>query len=72
MFMPLVREISEMQEISCINKSSSDLHPDMPEGKAIDRGGWVVSKPIEVNGEPTPFAIRGKYDLLMEFPDGTH
>ena len=43
-----------------------------PEGRAIGRGGWVVSKPIEVNGEATPFAIRGKYDLLMEFPDGTH
>lgn len=71
-FMPLVGEIAEMQEISCMNKNSSDLHPDMPEGKAIERGGWVVSKPIEVNGEATPFAIRGKYDLLMEFPDGTH
>lgn len=72
LFMPLVGEISEMQELSCINKNSSDLHPDLPEGKAIDRGGWVQSKPILVDGEPTPFAIRGKYDLLMEFPDGTH
>ena len=71
-FMPLVGELSEMQEMSCINKSASDLHPNMPEGKAIDRGGWVQSKPIEINGEKTPFAIRGKYDLLMEFPDGTH
>mgnify|MGYP003342660853 FL=1 len=71
-FMPLVGDLAEMQEQSCVNKPSSDLHPDMPEGKAISKGGWVVSKPIEVDGEPTPFAIRGKYDLLMEFPDGTY
>ena len=72
LFMPLVGEIAEMQEVNCVNKNSSDLHPDMPEGKAIDRGGWALSRPIEVDGEATPFAIRGKYDLLMEFPDGTY
>ena len=58
LFMPLVGEISEMQELNCVNKNSADLHPDLPEGKAVD--------------EASPFAIRGKYDLLMEFPDGTH
>ena len=72
LFMPLVGEIAEMQELSCLGKTSSDLHPAIPEGKVESHGGWVVSKPIEVAGQQTPYAIRGKYDLLMEFPDGTY
>jgi type I restriction enzyme R subunit len=61
-----------MQELSCLGKTSADLHPAIPEGKVESHGGWVVSKPIEVGGQVTPYAIRGKYDLLMEFPDGTY
>ena len=72
LFMPLVGEIAEMQELSCLGKTSADLHPAIPEGKVESHGGWVVSKPIEVGGQVTPYAIRGKYDLLMEFPDGTY
>jgi hypothetical protein len=72
LFMPLVSEIAEMQELSCLGKTSTDLHPNIPEGKVLDHGGFVMSKPIEVNGEATPFAIKGKYDLVMEFPDGTY
>ena len=70
--MPLVGEIAEMQELSCLNKTSAELHTDMPEGKAVQHGGWVKSKPIVVDGEETPFFINGKYDLLMEFSDGTN
>ena len=43
-----------------------------PEGKVVGKGGWVKSIPIPVNGNSSPFAIRGKYDLLMEFSDGTY
>ena len=70
--MPLVGDLAEMQELSCLDKTSSQLHTDMPEGKAVSHGGWVKSKPIVVDGEETPFFINGKYDLLMEFKDGTH
>jgi hypothetical protein len=69
--MPLVGDLAEMQELSYIGKSSVDMHPDMPEGKVHKHAGWVVSKPIIVDGVETPFAVRGKYDLLMEHPDGT-
>ncbi len=71
MFMPLVGDLAEMQEQSCIGKTASDLNANMPEGKVFKHAGWVVSKPIEVDGVVTPFAVRGKYDLLMEHPDGT-
>jgi len=70
--MPLVGELSALQEGHFHGASSSKLHPAIPEGKVIDRGGWVKSAPIEYNGKPSPYAIRGKYDLLMEFTDGTY
>ena len=69
--MPLVGDLAEMQEQSCIGKTAAELNTDMPEGKVFKHAGWVVSKPIEVDGVVTPYAIRGKYDLLMEHPDGT-
>ncbi|NDF42334.1 MAG: hypothetical protein EB105_01775, partial [Actinobacteria bacterium] len=71
-FMPLVGELSALQEGHFHGAPSSKLHPAIPEGKVIDRGGWVKSAPIEYNGKPSPYAIRGKYDLLMEFTDGTY
>ncbi len=71
-FMPLVGDIANMQEIACLNKSSSELHQDMPAGKAIEHGGWVQSEPIKVDGITTPFSIRGKYDLLMQMVDGSY
>lgn len=70
--MPLVGELSALQEGHFNGAQSSDLNPAIPEGKVIDRGGWVKSMPIEYNGKPSPYAIRGKYDLLMEFADGTY
>lgn len=69
--MPLVGDLAEMQEQSCIGKTSAELNINMPEGKVFKHAGWVVSTPIEVDGIVTPFAVRGKYDLLMEHPDGT-
>jgi len=70
-FMPLVGELSAMQENHFNGAISSQLHPEIKEGRVLDRGGWVKSVPIPYNGKASPYAIRGKYDLLMEFQDGT-
>lgn len=70
--MPLVSELADMQERYFIGASSEHLHAAIPEGKVLNHGGFVQSTPIEVDGVATPFAIRGKYDLVMEFPDGTY
>ncbi|MEI6867421.1 MAG: PD-(D/E)XK nuclease family protein [Actinomycetes bacterium] len=72
LFMPLVSELADMQERYFIGASSEHLHAAIPEGKVLNHGGFVQSTPIEVNAVATPFAIRGKYDLVMEFPDGTY
>lgn len=71
-FFPLVGELSALQEGHFASATSKDLHPNIPEGKVVGKGGWVKSIPIPVNGNSSPFAIRGKYDLLMEFSDGTY
>lgn len=70
--MPLVGELSAMQENHFNDAISSQLHPEIKEGRVLDRGGWVKSIPIPYNGKSSPYAIRGKYDLLMEFQDGTY
>ncbi len=72
MFMPTVGELADMQEKYFIGASTADMHPDMPAGKVFDHGGWVQSTPIQVDGKDSHLAIRGKYDLLIEFPDGTY
>jgi hypothetical protein len=71
-FMPLVGDLANMQEQYFAKKTTADIAPVLPEGKVADLGGWVKSSLINVNGTPSKYAIRGKYDLLIEFADGTY
>jgi hypothetical protein len=70
--MPLVGDLANMQEQYFAKKTTADIAPVLPEGKVADLGGWVKSSVINVNSSPTKYAIRGKYDLLIEFADGTY
>ncbi|MEI6307916.1 MAG: PD-(D/E)XK nuclease family protein, partial [Actinomycetes bacterium] len=70
-FMPLVGDLANMQENYFAAKTTADIAPVLPAGKVADLGGWVKSSFIDVNGSPTKYAIRGKYDLLIEFADST-
>ena len=72
LFMPLVGDLAAMQEATYQGKSSTDMHPDIPEGTVWKLADWVESTKIVVDGVETNYAIRGKYDLVMEFPDGTY
>jgi hypothetical protein len=71
-FMPLVGDLANMQEQYFAKKTTADIAPVLPEGKVADLGGWVKSSLINVAGSPTKYSIRGKYDLLIEFADGTY
>ena len=71
MQMPLIGDLADMQERYFIGAKTSDMHPDLPEGRVHSHGGWVVSKNIVVDGVDSGLFIRGKYDLLLEFADGT-
>ena len=69
--MPLIGDLADMQERYFIGAKTSDMHPDLPEGRVHSHGGWVASKNIVVDGVDSGLFIRGKYDLLLEFADGT-
>ena len=71
-FMPLVGDLANMQENYFASKTTADIAPVLPAGKVASLGGWVKSSLIPVNGNNSKFAIRGKYDLLIEFADGTY
>ena len=65
LFMPLVGDLAEMQELSCIGKTSAELNTNMPEGKVFKHAGWVVSKPIEVD-VVVNYDIEGSYSPATE------
>lgn len=51
-----------------IGKNLKTLSPDLPDGEVKVQEGWVESK--QVPGANV--FIKGKYDLLVKLPDGTH
>jgi hypothetical protein len=69
--MPLIGDLADMQEKYFIGAKTSDMHPALPEGRVHSHGGWVASENIIVDGKDSGLFIRGKYDLLLEFTDGT-
>ncbi len=69
--MPLIGDLADMQEKYFIGAKTADMHPALPEGRVHSHGGWVASEKIIVDGKDSGLFIRGKYDLLLEFTDGT-
>ena len=51
-----------------VGKNLKDLSKDLPDGDVITQEGWVDSKLVP----DTSVYIKGKYDLLVKNPDGTH
>ena len=51
-----------------IGKDLISLARDLPEGKVEIQEGWVESKSVP----ETEVFIKGKYDLLVKRPDGSH
>ena len=51
-----------------VGKNLRDLSKDLPNGEVITQEGWVESIIIP----DTSVYIKGKYDLLVKNPDGTH
>lgn len=51
-----------------VGKDLQTLSKDLPQRKVVTQEGWVESKPVPNTG----VYIKGKYDLLVERPDGSH
>lgn len=54
------------------DKRSREIHPDLPEGIIFKAGGDVESEIIHVNVHEVECYIKGKYDTLLKFNDGTY
>lgn len=51
-----------------VGQNLQSLSKDLPDGRVIAQEGWVESEPVP----GTSVFIKGKYDLLVKNPDGTH
>ena len=70
-FMPLVGPMSAFQEEHYRGLPSTALDKDLPQGSISKWGESVESKPIQIDGKETKWRIKGKYDLVVEYENGT-
>jgi len=70
-FMPLVGPMSAFQEARYRGKSSTTLDPQLSPGLIARFGEGVESTPIRINGLETKWRIKGKFDLVIEYRNGT-
>jgi hypothetical protein len=70
-FMPLVGPMSAMQEARYRDQKSTVLDPQLPPGAISRFGEGVESTAIRVNGKETNWRIKGKFDLVVEYDNGT-
>jgi hypothetical protein len=68
-FMPLVGPMASMQEKTFQGKSSTELGLKNRGGLVTNWGQTVASQPIKVGGRVTKWHIKGKYDLVISFPN---
>lgn len=68
----LVTSLSSRQEKWYKDKSSHHFSENLPRGVVESTGLKAQSAPIEVDGQPTPFSLMGKYDFLLRYDHGTY
>jgi hypothetical protein len=68
---PLVKSLSTFQEEYFRRAPMTALDPSLPAGTVKQWGQWLKSKNIVVNGVETQWKLRGIYDLLGHYEDGT-
>jgi PD-(D/E)XK nuclease superfamily len=69
--MPLVGPMSAMQEARYHNADARSLDSQLRPGKIARFGQSIESEPIFINGEYSKWRIKGKYDLVIEYTNGT-
>jgi len=54
------------------NKHTSEISSDLPPGVMKFKEKWVKSAPISIPGFASQCYIRGRFDVVIEFDDGTY
>ena len=68
---PLVKSLSTFQEEYFRRAPMTTLDPSLPAGTVKQWGQWVKSKNIVINGVESQWKLRGIYDLLGHYDDGS-
>ena len=55
-----------------LDKPSSEISPGLPAGKVTLREKWVKSAPISFPDTPSQCMIKGRFDAIMAFEDGSY
>lgn len=55
-----------------LEHSTKKISPELPEGKTIMTGRWVTSEPIPSRDGKNSAYIRGIFDTVVRFDDGTY
>jgi len=71
--MPKIFTIIDGQMKDCYSgKRSETIAPELPPGEVQFGENWVESKPITVPNHESTCFIRGKFDTVIGFDDGTY
>lgn len=70
--MLLVSPMSAFQEQKFRNASTKKVHKSLPAGEITQWSETVESVPLKVGKVESKWRIKGKYDVLVAFKDGTH
>lgn len=68
---PLVKTLSTIQEEYFRRAPMQSIDPSLKPGVVKQWGQWVKSKNITINGLETQWKLRGIYDLLGHYDDGS-
>lgn len=55
-----------------LGQSTKKISPDLPQGKTIMSGRWVASEPIQSEDGQNSVFIRGIFDTVVQFEDGSY
>jgi hypothetical protein len=55
-----------------MGKRTEEILPNLPPGEVLFSGKWVESTPIHFNGSPVSVYIRGIFDSVLRFDDGSY
>ena len=65
-------KMANMTSTFYMEKPSSEISPALPAGVIRYREGWVKSTPITIPGFQSQCYIRGRFDAIIAFDDGSY
>lgn len=71
-FPKIFTQIDEAMKEACASRELSELAPGAPEATVVYDEHWVESRPVRPPGSDSRCFVRGKFDTLARFEDGSY